>query len=70
MTDTDTPEIQLVSDKELVELRNSPRGTEEVDFSEATWLVGEAGYDVGIKWNGYNCDVLAIDGNTLEVFIP
>ena len=53
------------TEQELKDLRNDPRGTEEVDTSELTFGEGDM-----MRWNGYNVYVLTLDGNTAEVFIP
>ena len=61
---------------ELLTLRRDPRGTREVDTSELTFkttiddITGEDRDTAMLEWNGYHVYVLAIDGNTAEIFIP
>lgn len=52
---------------ELFGCRKDPRGTELVGLDELTFQSEQPDM---LEYNGYNVYVLAIDGDTAEVFIP
>lgn len=59
----------FVTKRELAKLRKDSRGTTMIDTGETDGFWLDNNGSVILKWNGYNCDLLTLDGNTAEVFI-